>query len=205
MTRQQLKAKAKNVFADNYWYCVGAVVVADLLYMMASNFVPFAGYFLLPLTLGLYLYFLGFSNGLKPSFSEIFTKGFDGRYYLRRVGGLLWMALFTFLWSLLFVIPGIVKSYSYALTPYILARYPEIPAKEAIKLSMKVMDGRKFELFVLQLSFLGWNLLTVLTFGLVGIFYAGPYEHMTTVLFYEDVMKQVTDSGEFSYSPVIEM
>ena len=85
------------------------------------------------------------------------------------------MALYTFLWSLLFVIPGIIKRYSYAMTPYILAECPGMPANEAITQSRYVMDGNKWRLFCLGLSFIGWELLysaplliAVITIGVTG-------------------------------------
>ena len=72
------------------------------------------------------------------------------------------MGLYTILWSLLFVIPGLIKQYSYAMTPYILAEHPEMTANEAITRSREIMDGNKFRLFCLNLSFIGWSLLAVL-------------------------------------------
>ena len=112
------------------------------------------------------------------------------------------MMLFTFLWSLLFVIPGIVKAYSYALTPYILAKYPEVQAKEALKVSMKIMDGKKAELFVLHLSFIGWAMLAGITFGLLGIFFVIPYMAITDTLWYKRTMESAIETGLFSYTPV---
>ena len=69
------------------------------------------------------------------------------------------VGLFTFLWSLLFIIPGIIKTYSYAMTPYILAENPRMTATEAITESREVMDGNKWRLFCLGISFIGWDLL----------------------------------------------
>lgn len=145
MNRAELKSQAKGILSANYWPIIGAtVLVMAILAAVAS--VPgigsIASYFIIPVSLGLTLYIVGLIDGGKPSITDIFTNAFDGRYYLRRVGGYAWMMLFTFLWSLLFVIPGIVKAYSYALTPYILAKYPEVQAKEALKVSMKIMDGK---------------------------------------------------------------
>lgn len=161
-----------------------------------------ASYFIIPVSLGLTLYTVGLIDGGKPSITDIFTNAFDGRYYLRRVGGYAWMMLFTFLWSLLFVIPGIVKAYSYALTPYILAKYPEVQAKEALKVSMKIMDGKKAELFVLHLSFIGWAMLAGITFGLLGIFFVIPYMAITDTLWFKRTMESAIETGLFSYTPV---
>ena len=83
------------------------------------------------------------------------------------------MALFTFLWSLLFVIPGIVKGFSYAMTPYILAEHPELTATEAITESRRIMDGNKWRLFCLGFSFIGWSLLCALPALIAMAFAAG--------------------------------
>ena len=112
------------------------------------------------------------------------------------------MMLFTALWSMLFVIPGIIKGLSYSLTPYILAKYPEVPAKDALKLSMRFMNGRKGELFVLGLSFIGWCILAGLTFGILGIFYVIPYMSITVTLWQKQVMDSAIARGEFIYHPI---
>lgn len=205
MNRAELKSQAKGILSANYWPIIGAtVLVMAILVAVAS--VPgigsIASYFIIPVSLGLTLYTVGLIDGGKPSITDIFTNAFDGRYYLRRVGGYAWMMLFTFLWSLLFVIPGIVKAYSYALTPYILAKYPEIQAKEALKVSMKIMDGKKAELFVLHLSFIGWAMLAGITFGLLGIFFVIPYMAITDTLWFKRTMESAIETGLFSYTPV---
>ncbi len=84
-------------------------------------------------------------------------------------------SLYTFLWSLLFLIPGLVKSYEYRMIPYILAENPDISDRDAFLASRQMMMGSKFDAFVFDLSFLGWFLLDAITFGLLGIFYVNPY------------------------------
>ena len=108
------------------------------------------------------------------------------------------MYLFSFLWSLLFFIPGIVKSYSYARTPYLLATHPEIGAKQALKVSMKLMNGKKGELFVLDLSFLGWILLSGLTCGVLSVFYVSPYQTTTKTLWMRQLVAQAEANGELT-------
>lgn len=93
--------------------------------------------------------------------------------------------LFTFLWSLLFVIPGIIKSLSYAMTPFIMAENPNLTAKEAINLSKQHMEGHKMELFCLGLSFIGWSLLSALTMG-IGSIFLNPYINAAYAAFYRD-------------------
>ena len=104
----------------------------------------------------------------------------------RLMGTVLLMYLYTFLWSLLFVVPGIINGFAYAMTPYILKDNPNMKNNEAIELSMAMMDGFKWRLFCLQLSFIGWAFLCVLTFG-IGYLWLIPYMQTSTAAFYEDV------------------
>lgn len=92
--------------------------------------------------------------------------------------------LYTFLWSLLFVFPGIVKSYEYRMIPYLLAENPYMSTDEAFARSRSMMDGEKWNAFVLDLSFIGWNILSAFTLGLVGLFYVAPYQAYTNMELY---------------------
>lgn len=94
--------------------------------------------------------------------------------------------LFTVLWTLLFVIPGIVKSLSYAMTPFIMADHPEITAKDAIRFSQQLMKGHKWDLFVLGLSFIGWQILASLSLG-IGFFWLNPYMNAAYAAFYREI------------------
>ena len=107
--------------------------------------------------------------------------------YTNMVKVLFMKELKTFLWSLLFLIPGIVKAYEYRMIPYLLADYPEMTEEEAFQRSKEMMDGNKMEAFVLDLSFIGWGLLSTLTAGLVGIFFLTPYENLTSAALYEEL------------------
>ena len=106
--------------------------------------------------------------------------------YLHNLWGYLLVYIFTFLWTLLFILPGIVKAFSYAMTPYILEENPELSANDAIDRSRAMMKGHKFDLFYLYLSFIGWGILCLLTFG-IGFFWLGPYVFTAKAAFYEDV------------------
>lgn len=94
--------------------------------------------------------------------------------------------LYIILWSLLFIIPGIVKSFSYAMTPFIMADHPEMTAREAIEASKEMMDGHKGELFTLGLTFFGWSLLASLTLG-IGYLWLNPYMNAAYAAFYRDI------------------
>ena len=94
--------------------------------------------------------------------------------------------LYVFLWSLLFIIPGIVAGYSYAMTGYILAEHPELTASEAIEQSKQMMSGNRFRLFCLQFSFIGWDLLCILTLG-IGELWLLPYKQAAEAAFYREI------------------
>ncbi len=95
-------------------------------------------------------------------------------------------SIFTALWSILFIIPGIVAGYSYAMAPYILAENPQMSANEAIRASKELMRGHKWRLFCLDMSFIGWHLLTLVTFGLSELV-IGPYQAQAHAVFYKNL------------------
>ena len=97
---------------------------------------------------------------------------------------------------MLFVIPGIVKGYEYRMIPYLLAEHPEMSTKDAFARSKEMMSGNKWKAFVLDLSFLGWKLLSLLTCGILSVFYVTPYEHATNAALY-DALK---DKDEYDTS-----
>ena len=103
--------------------------------------------------------------------------------------------LYIFLWSLLFVIPGIVRAYGYFAVPYILAENPNMDHKRALELSRQMTMGFKGELFVTDLSFLGWHLLNALTVGILGIFYVTPYLNGTKAEIYRFLRANAIQQG----------
>lgn len=106
-------------------------------------------------------------------------------------------SLFTFLWSLLLVIPGIVKAYEYRMIPYLLADCPEMSREDAFYISKQMMDGQKWNAFVLDLSFIGWNLLAGMTCGLVGIFYSFSYQYATNAELFLTLREQYFRRQDF--------
>lgn len=106
--------------------------------------------------------------------------------YLHKVLGMFFMGLKVCLWTLLLFIPGIVMSFAYAMTPYILGENPELSAWEASTRSREMMKGHKFDLFYLYLSFIGWFFLCILTAG-IGFIWLSPYFKSAEVAFYEDL------------------
>ena len=106
--------------------------------------------------------------------------------YVRNAVSILLVYLYTLLWTLLFIVPGIIKGLAYSLTPFIVKDNPQLSPNQAINLSMKMMKGHKFDFFYLYLSFIGWILLAMLTLG-VGLLWVIPYLETTMAAFYQDV------------------
>ena len=97
--------------------------------------------------------------------------------------------VFAFLWGLLLLIPGIIASYSYAMTPYIMVERPALTPMEAITASKELMQGHKWELFCLDFSFIGWDLLAALTLNL-GHLFLNPYKNAAYTAFYRNIKAQ---------------
>ncbi len=181
--RKQVKLSAKESLKGNLGLAIGVLLVLSLI-IVASSYIPFGSLILTGvLSVGLAIVMLGIVRGTAVEFKDLFG-GFNN-FGTTCIAGIL-VSVFTFLWSLLFVIPGIVKSYSYAMTSYILADHPEMTAQEAIDASRKMMDGHKMDLFVLQLSFFWWYLLCGITFG-IAFLYVGPYISAATAKFYDTI------------------
>ena len=128
-------------------------------------------------------------NDLLGNMYRIATKN-----YWHKMWGMLLMYIFIALWSLLLIIPGIVKAFSYAMTPFILEENPELGANDAIDRSRAMMKGHKFDLFWLLLSFIGWFILNLLTLGIGGL-WLGPYMQTSIAGFYEDVKADYEANG----------
>lgn len=134
--------------------------------------------------------------GENASVSEVVAPFSDS--YIRNVLSQFLRKLYLALWSMLFGIPGVIKAYSYRLVPYILAEDPNLTANEAITMSRRLMKGHKLDAFVLDLSFIGWNILSALTFGILGIFFVKPYIHaahaeLYRTLRYPETIRQYED------------
>lgn len=121
--------------------------------------------------------------GEKPGIKDLFSQ--FGRFADGFVLSLL-TGIYTFLWTLLFIIPGIVAIFKYAMAPFILLENPDMKPKDAITASKEMMDGHKGELFILDLSFIGWSLLSVLTLG-IGNLWLNPYINAAYAAFYRDL------------------
>ena len=156
-------------------------VLASLSFSNISNILSLLA---LPLSWGLTVSLLRNHREESVDLENLFD-GFRGGRYTRVFCALFLVHLFTFLWTLLLIIPGIMKAFSYALTPYILLDEPELTARQAITRSCEIMQGRRWKLFCLSLSFIGWGILSLLTFG-IGFLWLAPYMNASIAAFYED-------------------
>ena len=168
------KKLAKQHLAGKWGAFIGCAVVVWLV-SFAAGFVPviggLAGILLSGVTaMAPAALSLAVVRGGTPTMSDAFY-GFNS--YGKHLGAALLVGLYAFLWSLLLFIPGIIKAFSYSATFFLLRENPDLGANEAITMSRKLMDGHKMEAFTLGLSFIGWWLLVIFTFGLAA-FYVGP-------------------------------
>lgn len=115
----------------------------------------------------------------------IFDRG-----YKNAVKTMFFRDLYIFLWSLLFIIPGVIKTYEYSLIPFLLAENENMTKEEAFAESRRLMKGNKWRAFVLDLSLIPWTLLTGITFGIAGYFYAYPYFMSISAAFYQAVKEE---------------
>lgn len=199
-SRVEIKETAKTIVKGSYSLTLLPYLLYVLLTALGGGISLGLGtLLLLPLSVGMQLVYIMLWRREDTSVDVMFTSAFQENYG-RKLGGVLLVSVFTWLWSLLFVIPGIVKSYSYAATPYILAKYPNVAADNAIKLSMRIMDGRKLDMFIFDLSFYGWQLLGVLTFGILNILWVNPYYYTARAGFIEESIADALENGRVDAS-----
>lgn len=168
---------------------IGTVLSVSLVAILISIFV------LGPLEIGARYYFLE-STQMRFDLGSV-TRGFTGGRYRNVVITMLLRGIYNALWYLLLIIPGIVKSYSYAMVPYLLSENPGIPPSRAIEMSMQMTDGHKWQMFVLDLSFIGWFLLGALALGIGSIFVL-PYADTTHAQLYVALRTIALDRQIFS-------
>ncbi len=157
---------------------IGAIIsiIASIVALLISG----------PFMLGLSTASLEVSEGHYTSFGKLFAgfKQFGAAFLL-----MILIDIFVFLWSLLLIIPGIIKSYSYSMSWFVLADRPDLTANQARKRSMFLMQGRKWRLFCLDFSFIGWYLLSILTLGILS-FWVLPYHMTARAEFYQELLRE---------------
>ena len=173
----------------------GTAIAVTIIYSVITGILAALAYFYIgaiaellvagPLSLGLVIFYLNVTRKSEAEIGNMFA-GFKN--FIKALLAWLLVGIFTFLWSLLFIIPGIIKSYSYSMTMYVLADNPDMDPSDAIKKSMELMQGNKWRLFCLQFSFIGWILLSMLTFGIL-MFWVQPYMQAATAEFYNSLVE----------------
>lgn len=150
-----------------------------------------------PVTVGKNRYFME-HRAFDSKFDRLFFSFRKGRYS-NTVKTLFWYNLKIFLWRLLFIIPGIIKSYEYFMVPYILAENPQISTERAFEISKAVTKGEKWKMFVLDLSFIGWIILGLLCCG-IGVFFLQPYMEATYAELYQVMREKAHGLGFADYN-----
>ncbi len=194
MDRKELKDRAKaqlggSIFSSNWVYAVLAIVIYMVIVSVVST-IPGVGTLIVLIFSGalefglVYIFLKQARDGEKMEVGNLF-KGFTDDIGGNIVLGLL-VTLFTVLWSLLFIVPGIIKAYAYSMAFYVKSDHPEYGWKECIDESQRIMNGHKMDLFVLHLSFIGWGIVGALCLG-VGTLWVQAYMSATTAHFYESI------------------
>lgn len=208
----EVKSQAREALRGNWGLAVGTTFLIGLI----TSFVPslvevfmsggFGNYFeqeqappaavfgslfvsllLAPLGVGLYWFFLRLVRGEGPTLGSVFEVYADLKNSIKLIFTNIVIGFFVFLWSLLLVIPGIIKALAYSQTFFVLKDHPEYGILQAITESRKLMDGYKWKYFLLQLSFIGWVLLAILTLG-IGLLWVIPYMNASYATFYQNLV-----------------
>lgn len=187
-----LRAKARemlggNLFAAPWLYPLLVCLIISAINGLASAIIVGSLIVVGPLNVGSALYFLNVARKKENASSDIgaMLKPVSNDAGGTIILGLL-TTLFTVLWTMLFIIPGIVKSFSYAMAPYIKADHPEYTATQALDESRRIMKGNKWRLFCLSLSFIGWIIVGALACG-IGTLWVAPYMSAAQAAFYEEI------------------
>lgn len=187
MDRATLKSMAKEQIRGNIGVLFAITLLMELI-LLGLNCIPLVGFVALLLlgsafSLAIYKIYLDLADGLIPRVGDMFSQV---QYFWPAFKVNFLVGLFTYLWSLLFIIPGIIKACSYSQAMYILAENPDMGALDAINQSKEMMEGHKMEYFLLGLSFIGWILLSPFTLGLLYIWLI-PYMQATFANFYRSL------------------
>lgn len=213
LNRPAIKAEAKSFIGQNArWWKMTLATIA--IYLISGGFSiyvniatvinrddpsPTVGYsssiitlLLIPFTIAASGYYLNHIRGFNPEWKSLYKEGIDN-YGSYLVTGVLVNA-FTVLWSLLFVVPGIIKALAYSQAKYVIHDNPRLKGKEAIEISKRMTNGFKGDLFSMYLSFIGWYILVGLTGGILSI-YVTPYVETTAAMYYENLKRYSIENG----------
>lgn len=200
--RVELKTNAKKCLKNNFLDCVAVVLLASIVSYLVKSLIPDFGYvyrynkttinftaeFANLIIYGLFSlgyssFFLKLSRGEKVEIKEFWSKT---NLFIPYLVISILTAVFVFLWSLLFIIPGIIAALSYSMVYFVKLDNPDMSEIDALKRSKEIMNNHKLDYLVLLLSFIGWQILSILTFGILS-FYVTPYMELTICNFYNEI------------------
>jgi uncharacterized membrane protein len=193
---QTIRAEAREVITGNWGPAIGTIAVYLIISVVIQN-IPYVGmiaslFISGHLVLGLAIFFLNYSRKEEANVNQLFD-GFKN--YGRTLGTYLLFSLYVLLWTLLFIIPGIIAQIGYSQVWFILAEDDQIEPNDALKKSKEMMYGYKMQYFLLGLSFIGWLLLAILTCG-IGLLWVIPYMQTSNAKFYEDLKANYNSGSE---------
>lgn len=194
MTRQELKEWSKNKMKGHMWKVLGAVVITGLINGLTAeidlkndflNFSISLGFTLIGfiISIGLVEFMVNYINDKNYDYEMLFSKFGDWKRILLTY---FHMYIRIVLWMLLLIVPGIIKAYSYSMVPYILQNDKDISPVDALKLSEEIMNGHKMDLFILELSFIGWHLLAIPTLMILEVWII-PYQQTALTKYMYDL------------------
>jgi uncharacterized membrane protein len=189
-TNQEIRQEASAMLKSNWSVAVLVALVFGVIASFTSCSFPLALFVYAPMMLGFVKMMLGYVRGTQRMEVEGIFSAFNSTYYWKSMGLYLLQGIYTFLWTLLFIIPGIVKYCSYFFAPYILADNPTMTAEESICRSMQIMEGHKMQLFLMLLGYTALAMLSsILLF--IPMLWIMPYYQVALAKFYEEVKHSV--------------
>ncbi|MDR0850629.1 MAG: DUF975 family protein [Christensenellaceae bacterium] len=202
-TAAQTRELARQNVTGKWWLAIGVCIIYNLIAWAASalSAVPMLGFISLavtlflvpPIFLGYTLFMINLVRRKNPQINDLFGYFKDG-YWMSM--GVYWLKyVFIVLWSLLLIIPGIIKTYSYAMSEYLVINKIRTDPNEAITFSRELMNGNKWRLFCLHFSFIGWILLGILTLGIL-FFWIEPYIRAAEIVFFDEIAESAGLIGE---------
>ncbi|MFC7395313.1 DUF975 family protein [Scopulibacillus cellulosilyticus] len=207
----EIKRAARSSLRHRWWRSLLIILIGFIIYGVIPNIIeailsggfdkvdtpeePFSAVIvslilsigLLPIMVGQYWAFLGISRGENIKVKSLFDAFSSVALYFKSLGLIILISIFTFLWSLLFIIPGIIKALAYSQAYFIMKDNPDYSITEAITASRKLMNGHKWHFFLLLLSFIGWWILSIFTL-FIGLLWLLPYIFTSWAKFYENLL-----------------
>ena len=189
-TNQEIRQEASVMLKGNWNVPVLVALVFGVIASFTSCSFPLVLFVYAPMSLGFVKMMIGYVRGTQRMEVEGIFSAFNSTYYWKSMGLYLLQGIYTFLWTLLFIIPGVVKACSYFFAPYILADNPTMTAEESICRSMQIMEGHKMQLFLMLLGYAALAILSSLLL-FIPMLWIMPYYHVALAKFYEEVKRSV--------------